>query len=365
MTPKVKVNDPCWCGSGQKFKKCHQNRAEQKPLHPKEVDKKYSKFFQRPICLHPDRSRANCNGIIAAHSIQRAGAFAKLINPNNKLFTFYPPERQSDGYLMVHEKGWREASTFRGFCQTHDAIFADIETQPYTATDRQAFLVGYRAVCHEMYQKLAVNAANPLLKQHADVGKPEEIQFEIQNDLMVFSLATDTGYKDIDKMKQIYDKALKSADYSDLNSATIFFDGDISVASTGAVMPDFDLNGNRIQFIEDLSKDIDGLTFGVLATSTGGAFTFSWPAKNRICNQFVKEVITLPHPELASFLVEFMFAYVENTYFSESWWNSLSETKKRKISSLASTPVMYGMHPKYSKQTYTNWQITSITKRIV
>jgi SEC-C motif len=35
---KLGRNEPCWCGSGKKYKKCHLDRENQPPVHPWEVD---------------------------------------------------------------------------------------------------------------------------------------------------------------------------------------------------------------------------------------------------------------------------------------------------------------------------------------
>src|SRR5688572_6778832 len=100
---KLGANEPCWCGSGIKYKRCHRDRERQMPLHPKELDNKYRRPFQRKFCLHPSASTATCGSkIIAAHTIQRAGAISKLIDSTNHVYTFYPPERQANGLLKLH-----------------------------------------------------------------------------------------------------------------------------------------------------------------------------------------------------------------------------------------------------------------------
>ena len=38
MTPKIGRNDPCWCGSGKKYKKYHIDRDSQDAVRPWEVD---------------------------------------------------------------------------------------------------------------------------------------------------------------------------------------------------------------------------------------------------------------------------------------------------------------------------------------
>ncbi len=61
-------NDPCWCGSGKKFKKCHLNRADQPKIPISEVLSESKKAFSSKYCLHPDKSCCSGN-IILAHTI--------------------------------------------------------------------------------------------------------------------------------------------------------------------------------------------------------------------------------------------------------------------------------------------------------
>ena len=40
-------NDPCWCGSGLKYKKCHLNRSEEKPMKIYEADKIFQNEYKK------------------------------------------------------------------------------------------------------------------------------------------------------------------------------------------------------------------------------------------------------------------------------------------------------------------------------
>ena len=115
------------------------------------------KAFDQKICLHPLASPPVCNKIISAHTIQRSKILKQLINPFNHVLTFY---KTTDGLPKL--VGWRLASTFNGFCGFHDSsTFEPIENQPFNNTLQQCFLIGYRALCHEVYQKTAAVRAIP------------------------------------------------------------------------------------------------------------------------------------------------------------------------------------------------------------
>ena len=76
-------------------------------------------FFKRKQCLHPLASRDACGKVIAAHTIQRQGALASIVDETGHCLTFYPAMRQDSP--EPQRRGWREASTFVGFCNRHDS----------------------------------------------------------------------------------------------------------------------------------------------------------------------------------------------------------------------------------------------------
>jgi SEC-C motif len=52
MTQKLGRNDPCWCGSGKKYKKCHIDRKDQEAVRSWEVDAHFRKRRDKGECLH-------------------------------------------------------------------------------------------------------------------------------------------------------------------------------------------------------------------------------------------------------------------------------------------------------------------------
>jgi hypothetical protein len=64
---------------------------------------------------------------------------------------------------------------------------------------------------------------------------------------------------------------------------------------------------------------------------------------------------------LANLLVQFIFAYIENTYFSGAWWESLSEINREHIAKLATMSNPYYTNFKYSPSlTFVPWEITNV-----
>lgn len=314
-------------------------------------------FVENRICLHPD-APVGCGKVILAHTLQRSGIIRRLIGKDNHVLSFHPLEPDHGDNLRIHRVGWREASTFLGFCGVHDsALFSTIEREPFVGNDKQILLVGYRALCHELYQKQAAIDGEKVLAENLDRGKPESDQRQIQEMLAVASAGRQIGLREVRTLKQVYDDVLRTEGYSRLHSAALWFRGDSHVASTGAVHVDFDLRGNRLQNLARDPMPIHGFTFGMLSTSDGCAFVAAWPAEFEKCDVFIRSLLGHDPEEVPSLVVEFVFAYVENTCFSEAWWNALPQTNRERLMKLAGIPIHYGTALRYSGLRHVGWHL--------
>ena len=84
---------------------------------------------------------------------------------------------QDGGKIGVKRVGINHASTFSGFCGYHDNVtFAPVEDAPFTATDEQCFLLGYRAMCRELYQKTTALEATKNYIRTLDRGRSVQEQ---------------------------------------------------------------------------------------------------------------------------------------------------------------------------------------------
>ena len=61
---------------------------------------------------------------------------------------------------------------------------------------------------------------------------------------------------------------------------------------------------------------------------------------------------------LPGLLVQFMFAYVENTFFSPIWWRSLAEEDRSHVGALARMPNAYYTGFSYVPRQLVPWQVS-------
>lgn len=357
-------NAPCWCGSGKKYKKCHLNRESEQRLPLGALEHAMHEAWKHKTCLHPSAAADVCNAVVAAHSIQRSRVLQQILDPQKRVSTFFPLRVDSAGRIRVRRVGWREASTFTGFCGKHDAsTFGPIENVVFSGTKQQCFLVGYRALCHEIYQKTGALKSSPEVRRLVDRGVPPSAQREMQDFSATVAAAQGKGLSDSRKLKTVMDKDLLAGSYGEWSNAVVEFDGDLCISCTGAISPDYDLEGNRLQVLHDDEHVLESLMFGMTATDAGGAAVFTWLKKDSAPGTFIKSLLQKKEDLLPSILVQFMFTYIENTFFSARWWDSLSELHQGHLAALARISNPYYGSFQFLPSQLVPWKITNISIR--
>lgn len=364
MNQKTKRNDPCWCGSGRRYKNCHMKRAGEKVLPPEAVRDHIKSAFQVKQCLHPLASESGCEKFISAHTIQRRGALSHIIDKTNHVRTFYPFQPDKNGRPILHRRGWKDASTFSGFCKKHDNdTFAPLETESFTGSPEQCFLIGYRALCHEVYQKDASARAHSLQQDIIDKGRSIEEQQDIQHYHSISKAGVEHGLQSARNKKQLMDQDFLNRNFQSWGQLVIRFQGNVSIASTGAPTPTYDFSGNQLQILHNPRVSVQHLMYGIIPIQNGAAVVFSWLASDNACSRFIDSLEQLPQDRLGDILVQYMFAHVENTYFSDTWWSTLNKAQQDHIENLFIMTNPYYEQVPYITERLAPWKITSIERK--
>jgi len=353
---KIGRNDPCWCGSGKKFKKCHLNREYESPPPLQQCLLARKLSYGKQYCLHPNAG-AECKGnIIKAHTIQRSGGLSRIAK-NGHVYTFFPDHLTmlKGGELTARLVGVKNASTFTGFCGFHDnQTFEPIEKHAFLPNQEQAFLLGYRAICRELFGKRAQLELIPFSRQ-LDRGQPLAAQIKWQDHINYWTIGVQRGMQDFQYHKSLYDDALLGSDYSDVRFYILELDGCPNFMCCGGVQPDYDFAGKQLQSLVDqqlrhklpssigsnldeVTREIlstreisDAVAFSVIATDGGGAVVFTWIGESQVCEQLVSSLDSLTDPEIPHAVVRFAFRNFENIFASPSWWESLDNAIKRTL----------------------------------
>lgn len=338
-------NDPCWCGSQKKFKHCHLSREQETPVRIHDYIKVMRKLHEKGYCLHPKANQTVCVGpIVRAHTVQRNGGLSRIARDGH-VYTFLSGDRIADNQLVTPSLvGIKKASTFTGFCSWHDnQTFEPIEHFPFQSTPQHTFLLGYRALSHELYKKkAAIDLTFPYQLQHLDKGRSLSQQINTQHLLHTLIASYRIGLRDLVHYKTAYDQALLASNFSEANYYVLRLDKTPEFLCASPLAPDFDFAGELLQDPMNISLVLDHLVFSMIATDSGGAVIFSWLGQSKAAVQLVKSLDVLSDKELPHAIVRFAFEYFENIFASPIWWESLDTTAqqhllKRQASGLPST----------------------------
>lgn len=334
MYKTIGRNDPCWCGSGRKYKRCHLNRAQEEPVSLQELITTTTKVFGKEYCLHPQAAPGVCRGsIVKAHSIQKSGGLSQL-DRNGHVYTFINDVAsilKTGQVAKVSLIGINRASTFTGFCGFHDAkTFEPIDNHPFVGTDQQVFLLAYRALCRELFMK---KASADLIKEarNVDKGKSPSEQFATQDFLGNWERHMVTGLRDGRYYKSIYDETLLKSDYTRISSYIVRLGSPPSFLCSSFITPEYDFLGRVLQDFEIGNRVLDHLAFSVVATSSGGAAVFSWLGSSRSADMILESLNQITDARLPDSIARFAFEYSENLFAAPSWWEGLSDLAKASL----------------------------------
>jgi hypothetical protein len=165
--------------------------------------------------------------------------------------------------------------------------------------------------------------------------------------LSLKTMGFEKGIKDLRFAKSSFDALLLEKDYSPIRALEVTLVGPASIAATGAIMPDVSLDGQRLQDLSDLGKRMDLMAFGCDITPTNSVVLFVFRHDQSAASRFVESIQGLSTIQMPEFIGQFFFGFCENTYFSQRWWDSLSDTNKSFVTRLAEITDPYTDSPIY------------------
>lgn len=335
-------NSPCWCESGKKYKHCHLDREKQTPLEPWEAHALLNKAFATGTCLAPDAWRIDCSGnVVKSHTVPKSRSLQRIAREGHVYS--YPPKNLLRNRTLRNLKaldpellGINRASTFSGFCSRHDStIFAPLETHLFSGSLEQCFLIGYRALSREIYNKHGQRNIVTSIRNYADRGKSYEEQVEIQNYYKEYQEAMKTGIYGLNYHKSICDTILENRDFSAVQAYIIELEDLPPVMCSGGFYPERDFDGINLQNIMD-GNIWDILYFVSFYDGERGIVAFSWLSNSdKACRPFIESLNALSDEFVTSALLRCFFTSCDNIHIKPDWWETLpSEIRKSAIQRL-------------------------------
>lgn len=325
---KIGVNEPCWCGSGKKFKKCHRDREQQNRLTFWEAGERQKAAFNNKYCSCPEVMKASCGGsIVQAHTVSRSASL-KSIARDGHVYAFSQDFVAfiKDGVLFKPKLvGISKASTFTGFCNVHDNnLFSSLEKVPFECSPEQCLLIAYRALSKELFAKLGAIKTIPVMRD-GDRGRPIVQQFELQEVISGYEMGSGAALNSLQSHKKTYDECLVKQDYRLVRYYGLRLHDIPDVMGSGGIFPECDFNGNVLQDLSDLSYRPDSIFFSVFSSDGDGWIVFSWLIDSeKSCLPLVSSFHQMPEEEKPDAMVRFLFEFCENVYFAPKWWERLT-----------------------------------------
>ncbi|MBF0887726.1 SEC-C metal-binding domain-containing protein [Gluconobacter cadivus] len=335
LVPQKKMgrNEKCWCLSQKKWKNCHSDKNKKAPMKISDgfsVEKE--SISASSECLHPNKCH---NKPISSHTVQKSIGL-NAISRDNHVMTFMTGLNgvtRNEGRLKATKKGIKTASTFPGFCSAHDGeLFAPIETKEWINCKENAFLFSLRAASYEIYSKKRSLFSAEFLKENADNGKEFHEQIEIQNKISVYIYGIKMGIQDGKLWKKSYDECYLSGNYHNYHYLSIETKTPLPICGCGAFHVDYDFEGNLLQDLMETSKNIQHLTINATSNLNRGLIVFGWIGDpNGPARKFLESFEKIPQDQKINSVIKIFFEYIENTYFKEEWWESLSDQDRFSI----------------------------------
>jgi hypothetical protein len=371
---KIGRNDPCWCGSGKKYKKCHRDRESEKQVEPWDAAKSMRDKFSKQICSAPKSLHGECaKKIVKAHTVAKSSSLKAIAVDGHVLGIKLGLEslQKHNGKIRPEKIGINNASTFTGFCSKHDdQLFSCLEKEAFTKSEEQCFKLAFRSFAREYYTKSAlvdmyeVNAG-------LDKGKSAYRQAEIQEQAFFTNFGAEAGLRDNIYQKGKFDKGIESNDYSEIRAVVIAYTDPFPVQVSGSVNPDFSFDNVKLQDLSDLEMVPDLLSFTSFYDGHKSYIVLSWLQHcHKTSTTLIKSLMSKSKEDISTYLVQYILSNFENYYLSPKWWGELSNNDKESIVEIShdnvnmfeephgksiSNKILNAVLPEPEKIEYINW----------
>lgn len=245
-------NDPCWCGSGLRYKVCHLRREDQSPENPFDIRKRFFDLNKQKFCFCEFDDEGCSDVYSASHSISRSGSL-RLISERSHVAAiegdFHFVNGSEDYYqsLRIVERSINKASTFYGFCSLHDAkCFPQLDRLDFSDPPLFFWQVMYRAAALEKYRKaIAVDFMEQV--RLLDKGTRLPAQRQVQFDANFQKWSHGEGLNNLNVLLKSIEAVRKQQDFDQISYSYFTTDRRLPFAGVGLFQPSMTMNGKALQ----------------------------------------------------------------------------------------------------------------------
>ena len=325
-------NEPCWCGQGVKWKKCHAGREHQPSFNVFDVEDDARKRGRKGYCSQSFIGDGCSDKIVRSHTVQRNGGLSSIAEGKSRVLSVKTNLRamiDHNGNPPPVEIGIGDASVFPGFCATHDdAIFKPIEGKNIGLTANEALLFAYRAIAYERFTK-AIQVANAPIQRQMDRGQPLHIQEAIQVRCHLTEAGARRGLTEVEALLANYRERIERGQTGGFHYRAYRFNTTLPLVGCGGYMPEIAIDGTRLQHLARGTTALEQLTLTITSYAGMSVAMFAWIGPgDGPCGTYLDAFDKLPDPDKPDALVQIAFEQLENIFLRKSWWEGLPAAQR-------------------------------------
>lgn len=336
----------CPCGSGKVFLDCCKGKQDAGPVvsrKPSEVlvMEQMRKSMQRDnICLHPDQP--NCKGRIKeAHALQNHKIISALANKNNHVVIQDPTKQplvlnqdptNPDIIIPFERVSGNKATTQNCFCEFHDTtVFSAIEAGAPDfdpTSDTMTFIYAYKAFIFEYAKQ------RHLMKIFRGAFAKRPQVFSLPNQVKEYRVQC-LRMDEFEQVKNHYDKEIMGGTHGGVKTVVVRIPYRIGFANYAYIALDFDLEGNRIDTVDDVGI-MHRLSVTVFPEEKQSYILLSClDTEEIIYHSFFQSICSADLETILFYFNLMLPLYSENIVMSEKLWNSQDEKGKLGLTYMA------------------------------
>lgn len=326
----------CPCGSGKMFSNCCKNKPDSGPTNspkPTEVllmERMRKSLRKRRLCLHPDQTR--CQGDIKeAHALQNHKIISLLASGDNHVMmqdhTKQPIIVNDDPLNPIvivpfSKVSGNKATTQSCFCDLHDTeLFKPIEAgaPDFDPDDEEMrFIYAYKAFVFEYAKQIQLMS----IFKESFAERPQI--FLIPEMVKEYRIQC-IRMEEFEPVKNHFNSEIMSGTHNGIETCVVKIPYQIGFANYAYIAPDFDLNGERIDTIDDCGK-MHRLAITVLPESNQSYILLSCLSSEEIIyHDFFDQIQKSDISKVLFYFNLLLPLFSENLVISEKLWDNHSE----------------------------------------
>ncbi|EPY08222.1 hypothetical protein PAALTS15_05833 [Paenibacillus alvei TS-15] len=333
---KLEPYEPCPCDSGVKFKFCCLKKARDNKreilIDPTfsdgRIDHMIKQFWENTdfkTCLAFNQEKCS-DDIKNAHSIQN-NKILNRISKDSHVYKFGVNVTQKEAGSSLELTSKNKASTFFGFCGTHDTeIFRPIEVKEYVGDSHQNFLFAFRAHSiehHRRIRKLA-NIKN-IFKQCPYMMLEPEVVYTYR--------VSQYDVRDLEQDYKFFKQSYFDSNFDVVRTIHRQLDYEVNFATCTSFSIEDDLEGKTINEIYSIGhEEMPSIYLNVFPVEGKTNIIISYLSKDeQKYGDYFEQLDKMTEERLIKYLNYLIIQYTENVFFNPTFIDNMSDLQKESL----------------------------------